>query len=70
MNIEQITGACGAEISGVNLARLSNSEFDSINTALLDHGVLFFAIRIFRSMSRWPLPDVSDRLKCIRLSMA
>ena len=27
MNIEQITGACGAEISGVNLARLSNSEF-------------------------------------------
>ena len=42
MNIEQITGACGAEISGVNLARLSNSEFDSIHTALLDHGVLFF----------------------------
>ena len=42
MNIEQITGACGAEISSVNLARLSNSEFDSIHTALLDHGVLFF----------------------------
>ena len=42
MNIEQITGACGAEISGVNLARLSNSEFDSIHTALLDHGVVFF----------------------------
>ena len=41
MNIEQITGACGAEISGVNLARLSNSEFDSIHTALLTWRVVF-----------------------------
>ena len=42
MNIERLTGACGAEISGVDLARLSNSEFDNIHSALLDHGVVFF----------------------------
>ena len=42
MNIEQVTGACGAEITGVSLDSLSNAEFDQVHTALLDHGVLFF----------------------------
>ena len=43
LEILPLTGALGAEIIGVDLAKtLSNSQFDSIHSAFLDHGVIFF----------------------------
>ena len=43
IDIQPIAGALGAEIGGVNLADdLSNSVFDQIHQAFLDHQVIFF----------------------------
>jgi len=42
LEIEQIAGALGAEIKGINISNISNEEFELINTALLNHGVVFF----------------------------
>ena len=42
MLIQPLTGACGAEISGVKLNDLSNEEFSGIHNALVNHGALFF----------------------------
>ena len=43
IRIEPVTGALGAEVSGVDLARdLSDTTFATIRAALLAHGVLFF----------------------------
>ncbi len=42
IEIAPLTGACGAEISGVSLKSLSNAEFDTIHSALLDYGAIFF----------------------------
>jgi taurine dioxygenase len=41
MEIRQ-TGVFGAEITGVDLARLSDEEFGAIREAFVDHGVVFF----------------------------
>jgi taurine dioxygenase len=41
--VEPISGALGAEISGVDLSKdLSNEEFDAVHRAFLDHQVIFF----------------------------
>jgi len=40
--IHRITGSLGAEVSGVDLLELSESAFQDIHQALLDHEVLFF----------------------------
>jgi taurine dioxygenase len=43
IRIEPLTGALGAEVLGVNLARdLANDNFTAIREALLDYGVIFF----------------------------
>lgn len=43
LELKRLSGAIGAEISGVNLARdLSNREFDDIHQAFLDNLVIFF----------------------------
>ena len=43
MEIKPIAGAIGAEIHGVDLSKtLSNSEFDAVHRAFLDHQVIFF----------------------------
>ena len=42
MAISPITGACGAEISGVQINALGNAEFDGIVEALVTHGAVFF----------------------------
>lgn len=43
IRVEQIAGALGAEISGVDLARdLSETEIGEIREALLEHQVIFF----------------------------
>ena len=43
IEVKQIAGALGAEIHGVDLGqKLSNSEFDAVHQAFLDHQVIFF----------------------------
>ena len=42
LSIHPLTGACGAEISGLQINRLSNAEFDGIHAALVKYGALFF----------------------------
>lgn len=43
LEIQPISGALGAEISGVDLSKdLSNEVFDAIHQAFLDHQVIFF----------------------------
>jgi taurine dioxygenase len=42
MQVNRVAGALGAEIAGVDLANLSNSEFAAIADAWAEHEVLFF----------------------------
>jgi taurine dioxygenase len=42
VRVRKLSGTVGAEISGVNLARLSDDEFRAIKQAFLDHGMLVF----------------------------
>ena len=42
LEIKPLTGALGAEVHGVQLSELSADEFDAIETAWLEHLVLFF----------------------------
>jgi taurine dioxygenase len=42
MRIDPIAGALGAEVRGVQLARLDDREFEAVHQALLEHLVLFF----------------------------
>ena len=42
IEIKQISGACGAEISGVDFAKpLGNEKFAAVHQALLDHQLIF-----------------------------
>jgi len=40
--IRRMTGGCGAEVLGVDLARLSDAELAVVRAAFVDHGVVFF----------------------------
>ena len=42
LRIRKLTPAIGAEISGVDLARLGNSEVNALHDALMAHQVIFF----------------------------
>jgi len=42
IRVKKLTGACGAEVLGVNLAALSNSDMETVRQAYVDHGVIFF----------------------------
>jgi taurine dioxygenase len=42
MNIARVAGALGAEISGVDLARLDDAAFAQIAAAFVEHEVIFF----------------------------
>src|SRR5476651_1722023 len=42
LTIRKLTPALGAEILGVDLANLGNSEVDAIHDALMAHQVIFF----------------------------
>ncbi|MES2999585.1 MAG: TauD/TfdA family dioxygenase [Pseudomonadota bacterium] len=42
VQVRKLTGAVGAEISGVNLAKLDDDEFGVIHKAFHDHGMLVF----------------------------
>lgn len=42
VTIRKMTGGCGAEVLGVDLARPSNSDMDLVRQAFVEHGVIFF----------------------------
>ena len=42
MNVEPSTPLIGAEVSGVDLANLSDNEFGALKDAFTKHSVLFF----------------------------
>jgi len=42
IEVQPLSGTLGAEVAGVDLARLSDSTFAEINRALVEHGVLCF----------------------------
>ena len=42
MNVKLLSGALGAEISGIDLTDTSNQNFNKINDLLLEHKVIFF----------------------------
>ncbi len=42
LEVHPLTGAIGAEISGVDLAQLDDEAFTRIHRAFLDHGAIFF----------------------------
>ncbi len=42
LEVRPISGALGAEVSGVDLARLDDIALAGVRRALLDHGVIFF----------------------------
>ncbi|MBM4255938.1 MAG: taurine dioxygenase [Deltaproteobacteria bacterium] len=42
ITVNPIAGALGAEIGGINLGTINDSEFDEIRAALLEHQVIFF----------------------------
>lgn len=41
MKIQPITGHCGAEVSGIDLNKLTDTEFAGLQDALFTHGVIF-----------------------------
>ena len=42
IQVRKLTPGCGAEVLGVDLNRLSNSEMEAVRQAYVDHGVIFF----------------------------
>ena len=42
IKIEKISGAVGAEISGIQIEDICKHDFKTVNNALLDHGVIYF----------------------------
>lgn len=42
LTVRRMTGGCGAEVLGVNLAELSNSDWQGVRDAYREHGVIFF----------------------------
>lgn len=42
IEVKKVTGGCGAEVLGVDLANLSNSDMEAVRQAYIDHGVIFF----------------------------
>ena len=42
MNVKLLSGALGAEISGIDLTDTSDQNFKKINDLLLEHKVIFF----------------------------
>ena len=48
MKIELLSGACGAEISGMDLRDTSENNIKIIKDLLFEHKVFFFVIKISR----------------------
>jgi len=42
IEVRKLTGGCGAEVLGVDLTTLSNSQWGEVQRAFTEHGVIFF----------------------------
>ena len=42
VQVRKVTGGCGAEVLGVDLKSMSNSQWDEVQRAFVEHGVVFF----------------------------
>lgn len=42
MLVRKMSGGCGAEVLGVDLRQLTNSQMEAVRQAYADHGVIFF----------------------------
>ena len=42
VKVRKLTGGCGAELLGVDLAAMSNRQWDEVQRAFAEHGVVFF----------------------------
>ena len=42
VQVRKLTGGCGAEILGVDLRAMSNRQWDEVQRAFVEHGVVFF----------------------------
>jgi len=42
VQVRKLTGGCGAEVLGVDLKALSNRQWDEVQAAFTEHGVIFF----------------------------
>ena len=42
IEVRKLTGGCGAEVLGVDLAAMSNRQWDEVQQAFSEHGVIFF----------------------------
>ena len=60
MKINLISGALGAEISGLDLKDSSEENWNVINQLLLEHKVLFLEIKIFQQRSKLILQNGLD----------
>src|SRR5205823_2577623 len=42
LEVRKLTGGCGAEVLGVDLKSISNRQWDEVQAAFAEHGVIFF----------------------------
>jgi taurine dioxygenase len=42
VQVKKLTGGCGAEVLGVDLKAMSNRQWDEVQAAFAEHGVVFF----------------------------
>src|SRR5579871_4418718 len=65
LEVRKVTGGCGAEILGLNLANdLSNRQWDELRHVFFDHGVIFFrnqAEHVFGENSKHNNPERPKR---------
>ena len=52
MEVKLLSGALGAEISGIDLKDSSKKNYKKINNLLLEHKVIFLEIRIFHTKNK------------------
>ena len=42
IEVRKLTGGCGAEVLGVDVSAMSNRQWDEVQQAFVEHGVIFF----------------------------
>ncbi len=42
VQVRKLTGGCGAEVLGLDLKSMSNRQWDEVQRAFVEHGVIFF----------------------------
>ena len=63
MEIKLLSGALGAEISGIDLKDTSDENFKKINDLLLEHKVIFFRNQLINAEEQIALAEKFGRLE-------